>query len=453
MQLMTKSKEANMRKANIVTITGAGSTRTPALIGTLVKMKDRFPVSKVIFYDIDQSRFDLIKDYVLLILKEYSPETEVVIAQNPEEAYSKTDFVFTQIRVGGGAMRSYDEKVPLRHGIIGQETCGPGGFAYGMRSIGAMIEMIDCIRSYSKDTWILNYTNPAAIVAVALDMKYPEDKRIINMCDQPYSMMVSFAKILNTDAKKLRCNYFGLNHFGWFTDLYDVDGNNYFGQMKDYFKHNDFKPYNAEQRSKSWLDTYLRVNKMMAILDEYIPNTYLEYYFYQDEIVEESDINFTRADETMQTREADVWKLTKQAIGNEMIGEIEILTSPVFGAMMVEVAESIAYDLNSEFVVMIKNKGIIPNFNEDAIVEVIGTLGKDGVKAEPYGEIGTFYKGLMETQYAYERLTCEAYFEKDYTKAVQALSLNRTVNSLDKAVAVLDDLMEVNEEYWTLERK
>ena len=442
-----------MRKKNIVTITGAGSTRTPALVGTLVKMKDRFPVSKIIFYDIDPKRFDFIKDYVLLVLKEHSPETEVVIAQTAEEAYCETDFVFTQMRAGGGEMRSHDEKVPLRHGIVGQETCGPGGFAYGMRSIGAMIEMIDCIRSYSKDTWILNYTNPAAIVAVALDMKYPDDKRIVNMCDQPYSMMVSFAKILGVDSKTLRCHYFGLNHFGWFTDLYDVNGNNHFEKLKDYLKHNDFRPYNAEQRAKSWLDTYLRVNKMMAVLDEFIPNTYLEYYFYQDEIVEESDVNFTRVDETMQTRETEVWSITKQAIGRETLGDLEVLTSPVFGAMMVEVAESIAYDLNNEFVVMIKNNKIIPNFNENAVVEVKGTLGKEGVKAESYGEISTFYKGLMETQYAYERLTCEAFFEKDYTKAVQALSLNRTVNSLDKAIAVLDELMEVNEAYWTLERK
>jgi len=442
-----------MRKSNIVTITGAGSTRTPALIGTLVQMKERFPVSKVIFYDIDQNRFDLIREYVLLVLKKYSPETEIVIAQTQEEAFSQTDFVFTQIRVGGAEMRSHDEKIPLKHGLIGQETCGAGGFAYGMRSIRDMIEMVDCVRSYSKDTWILNYTNPAAIVALALDMKYPDDKRLINMCDQPYSMMVSFAKIFGVDSKKLRCSYFGLNHFGWFTDLYDTEGNNYFVALKEYFKNNDFKPYNAEQRAKSWLDTYLRVNKMMKILDEYIPNTYLQYYFYQDEIFEEEDPNFTRVDETLATREESVWNITKQAIGKEDLGNIEVLSSPVFGAMMVEVAESIAYDLNHEFVVMIKNRGIIENFNQDAIVEVVGTLGKNGVQAAPYGEISTFYKGLMENQYAYERLTCEAYFEKSYVKAVEALSLNRTINSLDKAEAVLQDLMEVNKKYWTLERK
>ena len=316
-----------------------------------------------------------------------------------------------------------------------------------------MKEMVECVRKYSKDTWILNYTNPAAIVGLALDMLFPDDKRIINMCDQPYSMMVSFAKIVNVDPKQLRTRYFGLNHFGWFTKLYDVEGNDYFDQLRDYLKNHAFKPYNAEQRTKSWLDTYLRVNKMMNCVDEFIPTTYLQYYFYADEIVKESDPLFTRADETLQTREKEVWDVCAKAIGKDSLEEIEVLTSPVFGSMMVEVAESIAYDLHNEFVVMAKNTGLIDNFSQDAIVEVAGTLGKDGVKPIPYGPISPFYKGLMENQYAYERLTCEAWIEKDYTKALQALALNRTVNSFDKAKMVLDDLMEANKDYWTLEKR
>lgn len=442
-----------MRDSHVITISGAGSCRTPALVGTLMSMKERFPVSKVIFFDKDLERFGKIEDYCKLLIKTFSPQTEVVITDEMDEAYKACDFVFCQMRVGQNSMRSYDEKIPLKHGLVGQETCGPGGFAYGMRSIGSMKEMVDCVRKFSKDTWILNYTNPAAIVGLALDRLFPDDKRIINMCDQPYSMLVSFAKILNVDVKKLRTRYFGLNHFGWFTELYDTDGNDYFDRLRDYLINEDFKPYNAEQRTQSWLDTYLRVNKMMNCVAEYIPTTYLQYYFYSDEIVQESDAHFTRADETIQTREKEVWDICQKAVGEEELGDIEVLTSPVFGSMMVEVAESIAYDLNNEFVVIARNNGLIDNFSPEAVVEVAGTLGKEGVKGIPYGPIKPFYKGLMENQYAYEELTCEAWMEKDYTKALMALSLNRTVNSFDKAKAVLDDLMEVNKEYWTLEKR
>ena len=347
-------------------------------------------------------------------------------------------------------MRSLDEKIPLKYGLIGQETCGPGGFAYGMRSLGAMKQMVEKVRSYSKDTWILNYTNPAAIVALGLDQMFPDDKRILNLCDQPFSMMKSFAKILGVPQEILRAKYFGLNHFGWFTDLYGTDGKNYFDQLRTYLRDHEFKPYNAEQRSKSWLETYVRVNKYMQYLDEYVPTTYLQYYMFPDEIVKESDPNYTRADEAKDSREKDVFETCAKAVDRDTMDPSEMLTNSVFGNLMVEVAESIAYDLNNEFVVLVRNEGIIPNFESRAIIEVAGTIGKDGAKGYPYGDIDPYYKGLMEGQYAYEQLTVEAFREKSYTKALKALILNRSVIDPSKAGAVLDDLMEANKDYWYL---
>lgn len=439
-----------MRSSNTITITGAGSARTPALIGSLVKLKDRFPLKKIIFYDIDNERTSKMEDYIRLVLRSYSHETEVVFTTDSDVAYEKTDFVFCQMRSGKNEMRSLDEKIPLKYGLVGQETCGPGGFAYGMRSIDAMIEMVKEVRKHSKDTWILNYTNPAAIVALALDKVFPDDTRILNLCDQPYSLMRSYAKILGVPQENLRATYFGLNHFGWFTDIRDINGENYFDKLRAYLRDSDFKPYNAEQRSKSWLDTYLRVNKYMKFFDEYIPNTYLQYYFFPEEIVEESNPNYTRADEARDSREKEIWDICSKAKNANSIDEIEIITDSVFGNLMVELAESIAYDLNNEFILMKRNDDIIINFNKDAIVEVSGTVGKDGANPYKYGEIKPFYKGLMEGQYAYELLTVEACLEKNYTKALQALTLNRTIVNPEKAKLVLDDLMEVNKDFWYL---
>lgn len=439
-----------MRKSNVITISGAGSTRVPALVGTFIEYRDRFPVSKFIFYDIDEERTSRTEDYIRLALKTFYSEAEVVFTTNEEIAYSKTDYVFCQMRVGKSEMRSHDEKIPLKYGLLGQETCGAGGFSYGMRSLKAMIEMVNKVRSYSAETWILNYTNPAAIVAYGLQRVFPNDKRILNLCDQPYSLLRSFAKILNVDQKDLKARYFGLNHFGWFTELKDTAGKDYFLELKDFLKDHEFKPYNAEQRAKSWLDTYARVNKYLQYFDEYIPTTYLQYYFFQDEIVAESDIKYTRVDESFDTREKDVWELCEKAKQKTNFDGLKLLQDSVFGNLMVEVAESIAYDLNEEFIVLVQNNDIIENFEKDAIIEVAGIIGKNGAKGYHYGPIKTFYKGLMENQYAYERLTVEACLEEDYVKALQALTLNRAVNSLEKAKEVLDDFMGVSEEYWTL---
>lgn len=439
-----------MRKPHIITIAGAGSARVPALVGTLVEYKERFPLSKIIFYDIDEERMGLMKDYNRLVLTCRYPECEVVFTTDPDKAYEKTDFVFCQMRVGKTKMRSLDEKIPLRYGLVGQETCGPGGFAYGMRSLLAMKQMVEKVRSYSKDTWILNYTNPAAIVALGLDRLFPNDKRILNLCDQPFSLMKSYAKILGLPQESLRANYFGLNHFGWFTQIRDTNGNDHTHTLCTYLRDHDFKPFNAEQRSKSWLDTYVRVNQYMNYFDEYIPTTYLQYYMFPEEIVAESDPEYTRADESRDSREKEVFETCRGALGKTSMDGIEMLTNSVFGNLMVEVAESIAYDLNREFIVLVRNEGIIPNFEQEAIVEVAGTIGKEGAKGYPFGEIKPYYKGLMEGQYAYELLTVEACLEESYTKALMALTLNRTVVDPSKAKAVLDALMEANKDYWTL---
>lgn len=439
-----------MREKKIITIVGAGSSRTPALVGSIVDYKERFPLSKIIFYDINFDRMGKMQNYIKLVLKQEVPSCEVIFTTDKTIAYKDTDAVLVQMRVGNMEMRSLDEKIPLKHGLVGQETCGPGGFAYGMRSIGAMIEMVNDIREINDSAWILNYTNPAAIVALALDRVFPNDKRILNLCDQPYSMMRTYAKILGKDQHDLKANYFGLNHFGWFTDIYDDAGNSYFQDIIDDIKENDFKPFNAEQRSQSWLDTYKRVNKYFEFFKGYLPNTYLQYYFFPEEIVEESDINYTRADEAIATREKDVLELSTEADGKTELGNLEILTGSVFGNLMIEVAESILHDLNNEFIIMIRNEGIIPNFPKDAIIEVPGNLGGNGASAPVFGEIDAFYKGLMEGQYAYELLTVESYLEESYEKALMALTLNRTVVDPQKAKAVLDDLIEANKDYWTL---
>ena len=113
-----------MRKPHIITIAGAGSARVPALVGTLVQYKERFPVSKMIFYDIDGERMGKMEAYDRLVLKCFYPECDVVFTTDEDEAYSHTDFIFCQMRVGKTEMRSLDEKIPLKYGLIGQETCG-----------------------------------------------------------------------------------------------------------------------------------------------------------------------------------------------------------------------------------------------------------------------------------------------------------------------------------------
>src|SRR5699024_8182983 len=125
------------------------------------------------------------------------------------------------------------------HGVVGQETCGPGGIAYGMRSIPDIIQFIDYMEQYSPDCWMLNYSNPAAIVAEACRVLRPHAK-IINICDMPVGTLRRMSYIVGKTPKDLDVRYYGLNHFGWWTSVKGKDGTDYTPQLIDYVSKNGY---------------------------------------------------------------------------------------------------------------------------------------------------------------------------------------------------------------------
>lgn len=131
-----------MTKFSVV-VAGGGSTFTPGIVLMLLANQDRFPLRALKFYDNDGARQEVIAEACKVILKEKAPDIEFSYTTDPEVAFSDVDFVMAHIRVGKYPMRELDEKIPLRHGVVGQETCGPGGIAYGMRSIGGVLELVD----------------------------------------------------------------------------------------------------------------------------------------------------------------------------------------------------------------------------------------------------------------------------------------------------------------------
>ena len=436
------------KEAYNIVIVGGGSTWTPGILKALTKHKEKLPLKKVTLYDIDKERQETIGEFGIVLFKEEYPEVEFSYTTDKKNAYTDVDFVFCQMRTGGYPMREKDEHIPLSLGVIGQETCGPGGFAYGIRSIKDMVEMVKDVREYSPEAWILNYTNPAAIVAYALKKVFPDDKKIINICDQPVNLLRSYGRLLGRSYENWEPVYFGLNHFGWFKNIYDENGNDIVPEIKKITSEKGFLPADAEQRDQSWLDTYAMVEDMLKDFPDYLPNTYLQYYLYPEYKLKKLDPDYTRANEVMDGREKRVFAECRRIAENGTAKDSSVVHNDAHGDMIIEVAESIAHNRHKYFIVMIENNGLIENLPDDAMVEVTATLGINGPRPYGVGKIETFYKGLIENQYAYERLTVEACLEGSYTKALQALTLNRTVVDAKKARKVLDALIEANKGYW-----
>ncbi|OOE97269.1 6-phospho-alpha-glucosidase [Salinivibrio sp. MA351] len=435
-------------KPQKLTIVGGGSTYTLGMINSLIAEKEAFPLRKITFYDIDEQRQASNAKATEILLREAYPEVEeFVYTTDKETAFSDADFFFIQIRTGGLPMRERDEQVPLSYGCVGQETCGAGGMAYGLRSIGDMISLVNEIRAFAPDAWILNYTNPAAIVAEALQRQFPDDNRILNICDMPAAIMVSYAQLLGCEIWDLVPEYFGLNHFGWFTKVRNREGVDLTAEIKRIILEEGISAVDPEiADDPSWQATFKNMQTMLRDNPEYLPNTYLQYYLYPEKMVEKEDIANTRARQVINGREKRVFSLNERIIAAGTTAN-EHLHADIHGRYMVRVAASLAYNRGETYLVIVPNDGAIPNIQNDAMVEVPAALTNDGPKRFAVGTIPTFQKALIEGQLGYEKLVVDAWFSGDRQTLVNALTLNRTVVDVPKAQQIVDELLRVNADY------
>lgn len=439
-----------MKKFSVV-IAGGGSTFTPGIVMMMLDNLDRFPLRTLKLYDNDGDRQGILGEALEILLKEQAPEIEFLYTTDPETAFTDVDFCMAHIRVGKYAMREKDEKVPLRHGVFGQETCGPGGIAYGMRSITGMLEIIDYMEKYSPDCWMLNYSNPAAIVAEACRVLRP-DSKVLNICDMPVGTLRRMSQIVGKTPEELEVRYFGLNHFGWWTSVKDKEGHEYIDQIRNYVSEHGYLTQievDTQHTDPSWQETHKKAKDILAVTPEYLPNTYLKYYLYPDYVFEhmKDHPEFTRANEVIQGREKNVFDHARQISEN---GSAEGIAFDIdaHATFIVDLARAIAFNTHERMVMIVENNGAIANFPDDAMVEVPCIVGTDGPEALAQGQIPAFQQALMFQQVTVEKLVVEAYVENSYQKMWQALTLSKTVPSAQVAKELLDDLIAENGDTW-----
>lgn len=395
----------------------------------------------------------IVADAMAIVMKERAPQIEFVATTDPETAFADVDFVMAHIRVGKYAMREKDEKIPLKYGVLGQETCGPGGIAYGMRSIGGIVEIVHFMEKYSPEAWMLNYSNPAAIVAEATRRICPTS-RILNICDMPIDIEGKMAQIAGLESlHDMEFKYYGLNHFGWWTSIKDKAGNDLMPKIRDYvWKHGYNMQYikgdaGVQHVDPSWVVTFEMAKEFAPIDPETLPNTYLKYYLCQDEVVAHSNPEHTRANEVMESREKTVFDECRRisATGTAKDSTIEV---DAHASYIVDLATAIAYNTKARMLLIVENNGAIKNFDPTAMVEIPCIVGNEGPEPLVVGDIPQFQKGMMEQQVSVEKLTVDAWINHSYLKLWQALTLSKTVPSARVAKLILDDLIEVNKDFW-----
>lgn len=427
-----------------ITIAGAGSGYTPGIILTMLNHKD-FEVEEIRLYDNDSEKNYNMEIIMRYIIEKGNYDVALIRTEDPKKAFTGADFVFSQIRVGKIEMREKDEKIPLKHGVVGQETCGLGGFSYGMRSMKGFLSLVGDIQEYAPEAWILNYTNPETLIAEAVRRKYP-DARIINACDMTISIEELAAESFGYNRNNWIPIYYGLNHFGWYNSIFDTElKRNIMPELIEKIKKEGL---NVQGLESSWAKTYENLRLIVENFPTHLPNNYLEYYLYPNLIIEQSDPNYTRANMIMDGRLNKIKETVQNIQNQENLNEIQY-ESTEHGKYIVDIAVSILNNKNDRFMLIVPNKGAIPNLREDAVIEIPCYVNAAGV--EPISlrfDIPEFHKGLMEAQVASEKLLVDAFFENSYQKALEAFTLNQSVPNATVAKKVLDEFIEVNGDYW-----
>ena len=183
------------------------------------------------------------------------------------------------MRVGGLEGRTADERIALDLGLLGQETTGPGGVGYGLRTVPVALDVARRIRRLAPDAWVINFTNPAGLVTQAMQSVLGD--RVVGICDSPLGLAKRAAGALGHDLDDLEIDYAGLNHLGWLTAL-RLDGRDLLPDLL------------ADERALEAIEEgHLFGTEWLRDLGS-LPNEYLFYYYFTRDAI--AQIAGARAD-------------------------------------------------------------------------------------------------------------------------------------------------------------
>ena len=151
-----------------LTLIGGGGVRSPLFVMSVLRWQDRVHVDELCLYDIDEHKLDLLGALNREVTRRAGNPFRLTTTIDAREALTGADHVVTTIRVGFEQGRALDERIALNHGVLGQETTGPGGFAMALRSIPAILGYAALLKEVSPKAWMYNFTNPAGLVTQAL---------------------------------------------------------------------------------------------------------------------------------------------------------------------------------------------------------------------------------------------------------------------------------------------
>lgn len=413
------------------TVIGAGSTYTPELVEGFINRRGSLNFQTFYLMDIDKEKLEIVGGLAERMLMAKGFKGKIVLTQDLDEAIAGADYIFAQIRVGGMAARIRDEKIPLKHGLLGQETTGIGGFVNALRTVPVMLDIARRIERLAPNAWLINFSNPSGIVAEAI-LNHTNVK-MIGLCNCPINMIADIAK--NIGTPDFDYDYVGLNHLSWITSV-TVNGENVLASLGK----------SAGAKMKNIPDVDYDDELLEAI--PAIPSYYLSYFYLRDEQLQKCLSAEKSRGEICVELEGNLVEQYKNPELKNKPAELAERGGALYSTAAVSVVDAIENDKNEYHVVNVKNNGAIPFMADDDVVEVKCVVNRKGAEPVLIKNLGNPYiTGMIQSVKAYEKLAVRAAVNGSRTDAIAALMVHPLIGDYRKAKAALDEMIDANAEY------
>ncbi len=407
-----------------VSVIGAGSSYTPEIIEGLARRQAILPVERVILMDIHAERLEVMAQFCRRFLAHLGSQLQVETTPERQQAIQASEFILTQIRVGGNAQRTLDEKIPLKYGVIGQETTGPGGMFKALRTIPVMLEIARDVERFNPNAWIINYTNPTGMVAEAVN-RYAR-VRFAGLCSGGLFPRWWVSQAIGAQAEEVQYDYFGLNHLNFAYNI-TVGG----------------VPLVDEQ--------FARVAHSVGSVDpelittlRLLPSPYLQYFFHRKHKVQEAAGRPLTRGEEVQKLEEEIFRAYADADQSVKPAALARRGGGGYSEVALGVMEALHTNRERSIIINVPHRGAIAGFPPDAVFEMPCLVRSSGIHPLAMPDIPKSVWGLVAAVKNYEQLAVEAAVTGSRDTALLALLAHPLVGDIEIARPLLHEMLEAN---------
>ncbi|MFT4124266.1 MAG: hypothetical protein QM635_10585 [Microbacteriaceae bacterium] len=421
---------------------GGGSSRAAGTMASFVHHGSEFDGSEFVLIDVDPEHLELVRSMSEKMARAAGLDYTITATTDQREGLRDVDAVLTSFRPGNFASRVLDERIPLKYGVIGQETQGPGGMMMSLRSIHFYQGIVDDLNALAPGARIFNYTNPVNIVSQAVTRF--TDIPMVSFCEGPIYFPATAARGAGLDPDRLTATMVGVNHNCWSVEAsYDGrDAIEVLGERWEALKDEPLPADPDERVARRVLEISVAMGSLAA--------DYYQYYYFADEILRELQLSRRTRAEFLLDNLPDYWNHYREqaASDNPVLDPARSRGGIHELELAIDAMNAYYNDTGDRLPFNVPNTGrVMPDFDEDVVVEVWGTVDSDGFHSETFPQLPHPVRGITQQLAEYQYLAAEAAWRGTRKDAIRAMVANPLVPSLHVAEALYDEMAHAHRAY------